>query len=179
MKSASAGRYARALVAVAVSRGRAEQAAGEVARAAAFFATPDGERAAALLQSSRVPASERAALFGEIPTALGLGDETAGLVRTFARARALASLGPVADRARELAAEAAGIAEVELRTARPLSSEMTSRIAAAAEKLLGRQVKLTVVEDAKLVAGVVMRAGNSIRDGSLAGRMAAAREALG
>jgi F-type H+-transporting ATPase subunit delta len=179
VRSASAGRYARAFVRVAGSRGRVEESVSALERASEFFASDEGRAAGGLLQSSRVPASERGGLLVEIATALSLNDETMALVDAFVRHRALGSLGAVAARARLLAAEATGIARVELRTARALSEEIKGRIARAAEKLLARPVKLNVVEDEGLMAGVVMRAGDRIWDGTLAGALARAGEALG
>ena len=178
MKAASVGRYARAIVEVAASRGRAEETARSLARASELFASSEGRGAAALLQSSRVPAPERRALFEEIARALSLSLEAEALVDAFVRHRALGALGAVAERARALALESTGVAEVELRTARALSEEIVRRIAGAAEKLLRRPVKLNVVEDGRLLAGLVMRAGNRIWDGSLAGALARAGEAL-
>lgn len=179
MKAATAGRYARALVEVAASRGRPEETAAALARASDFFASSEGRGAASLLQSSRVPAPERRSLLEEIARALSLSREAEALVDAFARRRALGALGAVAERARPLALESTGVAELEIRTARALSGDMLGRIARAAERLLGRPVKLNVVEDAGLRAGVVMRAGNRIWDGSLAGMLARAGEALG
>lgn len=178
MKATSAGRYARAIVQVAASRGRAEETARSLARASELFASSEGQGAAALLQSSRVPAPDRRALFEEIAEGLSLNEETKALVDAFARRRALGALPGVAERARSLALESTGVAEVELRTARALSEEIVRRIARAAEKLLRRPVKLNVVEDGRLLAGLVMLAGNRIWDGSLAGALARAREAL-
>ncbi len=178
MKAASAGKYARAFMAVAASRGRSSEASGEVARAAEFFASSEGAGAADVLQSSRVPRAERLDLLKELSRALSLREETEALVYSFAGRRELGSLAAVAERARSLAVESTGLTEVELRTARPLREDIPGRIALAAEKLLRRPVKLNVVEDAGLVAGVVMRAGNRIWDGSLAGALARAGEVL-
>jgi len=179
MRVASAGKYARAFVRVAGARDRAEESVRALDRASEFFASGEGRAAAGLLHSSRVPASERRGLLDEIGTALSLNEETRAVVDAFVRHRALGSLGALAARSRLLAAEATGLAEVELRTARPLTEEIKGRIARAAEKLLARPVRLNVVEDEGLLAGVVMRAGDRIWDGTLAGALARAGEALG
>ncbi|MHC4253502.1 MAG: F0F1 ATP synthase subunit delta [Planctomycetota bacterium] len=178
MRPAVVGRYARALISAADARGRAGQAARSLARAAEFFATADGAQAAALLQSSRVPAPERESLLEEVASALDLEDEAKALVSEFVRARALRRLPAVAERARRLACEAGGTFDAELSTAAPVRQEVVDRIRAAAERLLGRPVDLAVKEDPGLRAGVVLRAGNRIWDGSLAGRMSRAGEGL-
>ncbi|MHC5055334.1 MAG: F0F1 ATP synthase subunit delta [Planctomycetota bacterium] len=178
MRTASAARYARALVAVAATRGRTEEAVRSLEAAARFFATEEGLATVAVLQSSRVPREERAGLLRDVAGALSLTDEVSAVVRDFAGARTLSALGAVAARARAFASRLAEHAEAELRTARPLSQDSIDRIREAAERLIGRPTKLSVVEDASLLGGVVLRAGNRIWDGSLAGRHARAAEAL-
>ena len=178
MRSQSAARYARAFVAVAASRDRVEESVRSLRSAAEFFASAEGRRAADVLQSSRVPRGERIGLLGDISAALSLTEEVDAVVRDFARARALGDLGALAARARTFASRLAPRAEGELRTAMALPEEAIDGIRAAAERLVGRDVKLSVVEDASLIGGVVLRVGNKIWDGSLAGRLARAAEAL-
>jgi len=178
VRSQSAARYARAFVAVAASRGRLDESVRSLGSAADYFASAEGRRAADVLQSSRVPRDEREGLLGDIAGALSLADEVGAVVQDFARARALGSLGALAARARTFASRLAPRADGELRTAMALPAEAVDGIRAAAERLVGRPVKLSVVEDASLIGGVVLRVGNKIWDGSLAGRLARAAEAL-
>jgi F-type H+-transporting ATPase subunit delta len=178
VKAAFAAKYARALVAVAASRGRTEQSVSSLDAAASFFASADGRAAAEILQSSRVPREEREGMLGDIAEALSLTKEVDAVVREFAGVRTLAGLGAVAARARAFAARYAAHAVVELRTALPLPAGAEDNIRAAAERLVGRPVKMSVVVDASLIGGVVLRAGNQIWDGSIAGRLARAEEEL-
>jgi F-type H+-transporting ATPase subunit delta len=178
VKAASVARYARAFVAVAVSRGRAEESVRSLDAAASFFASDEGRGAAELLQSSRVPRDEREGLLRDVTEALGLAAEVSAVVREFAGARTLSALGAVASRARAFAARHAAYAVAELRTAQPLPAGTEENIRAVAERLIGRPVRLSVVEDASLIGGVVLRAGNRIWDGSIAGRLARAEEEL-
>ena len=178
MRAAAAANYARAFVAVAVSRDRADESVRSLDAAASFFASDEGRGAAELLQSSRVPRDEREELLREVTEALGLTAEASAVVKEFAGARTLSALGAVAARARAFAARHALHAVAELRTALPLPAGADENIRAAAERLIGRPVKLSVVEDATLIGGVVLRAGNRIWDGSIAGRLARAEEEL-
>jgi len=178
VKAASATKYARAFVAVAASRGRLDESVHLLGAAAEFFASAEGRRAADVLQSSKVPREERDGLLTDIAVALSLTREVDAVMREFAGARALLTLGAVAMRARMFASRLAPHAEAELRTAMALPEGAVESIRAAAERLIGREVKLSVVEDASLIGGVVLRVGNKIWDGSLAGRLARAAEAL-
>ena len=183
-----AGRCARVVLSAAADRGGAhlDEEIGAVvnalARAAAFFGTEDGRVAARVLQSSRIPAAERRALREEIAKALDLPREVAALVETLSAGRSLRSLRAVAARAAAAADAFTHVARVEVRTARELpegvSQGLLARIGSAMEKILRRPVRVDVSEAPGLLAGVVVRAGDRIWDGSLRGRMARSREAL-
>ena len=67
---------------------------------------------------------------------------------------------------------------MKVRTARPLAEEVLSRIETVVGEVLRRPVRLVVQEDRGLLAGLVVRYGNKIWDGSLAGRVSRAAEAL-
>ena len=190
MNAAVAGRCARTVLAAsrsgrsrhgpdvaAAGRGAVEAAVEALACAADLFDTKDGRLAADVLQSSRVPAAERT-LLEEIARLLELPREVAALVEALASRRGLRVLRAVAARASSLAETFAEVARVEVRTARSLPEGVAARIASAMERILGRPTRLEIVEDEGVLAGVVVRAGDRIWDGSLRGRMARAREAL-
>jgi F-type H+-transporting ATPase subunit delta len=182
MKPAAVGRFARAVLSAAAAQGRLEPAVDALARAAAFFGTEDGALAADVLQSRVVPAAERRALREEIAKALELPREVAVFVETLSAGRALGVLPAVAARASSVADAFRDFARVEVRTARALpedaSEGILERIGAAMEKILRRPVRVEVSEDQDLLAGMVVRAGDRIWDGSLRGWMARSREAL-
>ena len=179
MKVALAGRYARALVRSAASRGRAAEAVAGLLRAASFFRSADGKQAEAILQSSRVPRAERESFLGELAETFGMTDEVRILVSELADLRSLRAIGIIARRAAAYADAEAESARAELRTARPIEEGTLARIRTGAEKLLGRGVRLEVKEDPSLLAGIVLKVGNRVWDGSLSGRLARARETLG
>ena len=178
MKATAAGRCARAVVSAAAGRGNLEEAVGALARAAAFFGTEDGRLAARVLQSSRSPAAEREALQEEVARALELPREAAAVVEALASGRALRALRAVAARASSLGETFGEVARVEIRTAMALPEGASARVGSAMERILGRPVRVEVVEDAGVIAGVVVKVGDRIWDGSLRGRLVRAREAL-
>jgi len=61
--------------------------------------------------------------------------------------------------------------EVEVTSASTLSDAQLSKISAAMEKRLSRKVKLNCKIDKSVMAGVVIRAGDTVIDGSVRGRL--------
>ncbi|QKJ89208.1 ATP synthase subunit delta [Paramixta manurensis] len=62
-------------------------------------------------------------------------------------------------------------AEVDVISANTLSDEQLAKISAAMEKRLSRKVKLNCKIDKSVMAGVVIRAGDMVIDGSVRGRL--------
>jgi len=61
--------------------------------------------------------------------------------------------------------------EVEVTSASTLSETQLSKISAAMEKRLSRKVKLNCKIDKSVMAGVIIRAGDMVIDGSVRGRL--------
>ncbi|KEA50924.1 MULTISPECIES: F0F1 ATP synthase subunit delta [Mangrovibacter] len=61
--------------------------------------------------------------------------------------------------------------EVDVTSASALSEEQLSKISAAMEKRLSRKVKLNCKIDKSVMAGIVIRAGDMVIDGSVRGRL--------
>jgi F-type H+-transporting ATPase subunit delta len=104
--------------------------------------------------------------------------ETLTLV-TYAASHAVGR--PVADRLDELVSLAAARREqllADVRAPMPLTDEQTRRLAAALQRIYGREVTVAVSVDPEVLGGAVVRIGDEIIDGSIASRMAAARRSL-
>jgi len=61
--------------------------------------------------------------------------------------------------------------DVEVTSAATLSDEQLNKISAAMEKRLSRKVKLNCKIDKSVMAGVVIRAGDLVIDGSIRSRL--------
>lgn len=90
----------------------------------------------------------------------------------------LSVLPDVSTHFEELRTEAEGTVDAELRTARPVNDKQRDKLSRALEKRLGRKVNLTVREDADLLGGAVIRAGDLVIDGSAKGRLEKLASAL-
>jgi F-type H+-transporting ATPase subunit delta len=65
-----------------------------------------------------------------------------------------------------------------VRSAVPLTDEQTQRLSAALREMYGRDLDIRVEIDPAVRGGLVVRVGDELIDGSVAGRLAAARSAL-
>ena len=80
-------------------------------------------------------------------------------------------LPEIAQRFEELKAEDANVADVEVTSAVPLDEAQRDRLAAALRTRLRRDVRLHCAVDPSLIGGAVVRAGDTLIDGSLRHRL--------
>ncbi len=100
-----------------------------------------------------------------------LDDAGQNLIKVMAENGRLRVLPEVLQQFIELRASLEAIAEVEVTSAAPLSEAQQAKIAAAMEKRLSRKVKLNCKIDKSVLAGVVIRAGDMVIDGSVRSRL--------
>jgi len=93
------------------------------------------------------------------------------LIKVMAENKRLRALPDVLSQFIELRDALEAIAEVDVTSASPLSEEQQAKIAAAMEKRLSRKVKLNCKIDKSVLAGVVIRAGDMVIDGSVRSRL--------
>ncbi|WP_295802645.1 F0F1 ATP synthase subunit delta [uncultured Microbulbifer sp.] len=77
-----------------------------------------------------------------------------------------------------LKAEAEATLEVEVISARPLSEEQSQRLTTALSKKFSREVQLHNAVDENMLGGAIIRAGDTVIDGSVRGRLAKLAEAM-
>lgn len=68
--------------------------------------------------------------------------------------------------------------DVDVTSAYALNQEQQDKLAKVLSARLGREVRLHAAEDASLIGGVVIRAGDLVIDGSIRGKLANLAEAL-
>ena len=95
------------------------------------------------------------------------------LVSLLAERKRLAVLPDLLEQFVALRREAEKVVEVELVTAVPADAATQQRFASALEKKLGRSVTLRNSIDAELIGGALVKAGDTVIDGSVRGRLAA------
>lgn len=89
------------------------------------------------------------------------------------------SLGDIARRLGELAADAEGEVVAEVRTALPLDDDQIHRLSAAIAKATGKKIQVKVIVDPSVIGGVVTKVGDTVLDGSVQHRFSELREQWG
>jgi len=64
-----------------------------------------------------------------------------------------------------------GVSKVVVQTAIPITGERLSGLKRQLDKVVGRKVAVEVVKDPNILGGMIVRIGNKIIDGSVAGRL--------
>ncbi|MFW0764605.1 F0F1 ATP synthase subunit delta [Trabulsiella odontotermitis] len=100
-----------------------------------------------------------------------LDENGQNLIRVMAENGRLITLPDVLEQFIHLRAASEAIAEVEVTSASELSEEQLSKITGAMEKRLSRKVKLNCKIDKSVMAGVIIRSGDMVIDGSVRGRL--------
>ncbi|GKV76291.1 F0F1 ATP synthase subunit delta [Pectobacterium brasiliense] len=93
------------------------------------------------------------------------------LIKVMAENGRLPVLPEVLEQFIQLRATLESTVDVDVISANTLSEQQQSKIAAAMEKRLSRKVKLNCKIDKSVMAGVVIRAGDMVIDGSIRGRL--------
>lgn len=108
----------------------------------------------------------------------GLSDLGRNLVRILLQAERLQYSPYIKDLYEQMRAAAEGKVEVEVVTAYSLDSRQQDSIAGTISERLGKQVNISTSVDESLIGGAVIRAGDSIIDASLRGRLTELRNEL-
>ena len=100
-----------------------------------------------------------------------LSTQGRNFVQVLAARKRLAVLPEVLAQFIELRRDAERVVEVELVSAVPVDAAQQQRFAKALETKLGRSVQIKNVTDPTLIGGALLRAGDTVIDGSVRGRL--------
>lgn len=138
--------------------------------------TADAE-IASLLANPRLSRSDVAAVLIS-----ALGDQLDAQGRNFlgllAENKRIAALPAIAEEYETLRAAAEKRVDVEITTATAVAEAQQQALIGAIRKRLAREVQVAWKTDEALVAGAVIRAGDLVIDGSIAGELAQLRQAV-
>jgi F-type H+-transporting ATPase subunit delta len=131
----------------------------------------------ALLSEENAPAEGRLRLLDQV-----IGDRvspvTAALLRQTARLLRSRHLDVVAEELSELAAARRDRSVAHVTAPIALSSQQEQKLTDSLSRLYGRPISLQIELDESLLGGLVVQVGGEVIDGSVAGKLAAARRAL-
>ena len=123
-----------------------------------------------LLDSPDVGAEQKAFRLSEI-CGDELNDRARKLVQVLAGNKRLDILEQIYDQFEELRAAEEETLDVEVTSAYPLSDQESERMRAALSSKYGKEVSLTSTVDPNLIGGAGIRAGDTVIDGSLRGKL--------
>ena len=130
-----------------------------------------------MLTAPRLTSTDKATAFIEV-----CGDKFNEQVRNFVHVVAendrLALFPEIAELFELLKADQEKSVDVDVTSAFALNEEQQDKLAKVLSARLGREVRLHAAEDATLIGGVVIRAGDLVIDGSVRGKLAKLAEAL-
>jgi F-type H+-transporting ATPase subunit delta len=132
---------------------------------------------ARLLSDSATPADKRVGLLHEV-AGQKVAAVTATLLEQTVRTRRSRNLDVAAEELSELAAARRDRYVAHVRTPVRMTGEQEQRLTESLTRLYGRPISLQVELDPDLLGGLVVRVGGELIDGSVAGRVAAARRTL-
>jgi F-type H+-transporting ATPase subunit delta len=130
-----------------------------------------------LLADEYTPVDRRVALLDQL-VANKVRPVTLALLRQAVRVPRGRSLDVVVGRLAELAADRRNRSVAHVTAAMALSAEQEQRLATALSNIFGRAVSIQVELDPDLLGGLVIRIGDEVINGSIAARLAKARQEL-
>jgi F-type H+-transporting ATPase subunit delta len=175
-RTAAARRYARALFALAREIGRVVETRTEVERLGRLI-DESAELRAVLLQPL-YPATQRRAVLGAVAERLGASPLLKNFLSFLVDQRRLVDWAPIEAEYARLADAAAGVSQVRVRSASPLSDAQRQRLERALERKSGARVTLEVEIDPTLLGGAVAQVGDLVYDGSLRTQLQQLRASL-
>lgn len=134
---------------------------------AAIVETPE---VSALIGNPKVSPEQLEALLLEV-AGDRLDQQGKNFVRLLVENRRLAAMPEIARLYHRLENEAEARVEVEMISAFEIRDALAKKIASALAKRLGKEVEMTVKVDERLIGGAVIRAGDLVIDGSVAGEL--------
>jgi len=159
--------YANAVFAIANDKGELKSWSDLLAVLAQAVAVPNMQ---SVISSPSVSDDQVVGLLAEVAGEL-MSEDAQHFLALLAENNRLMLLEHIAVIFEELRAEAEQVMTADVTTARALTSEQESNIAAALKKRLGRDVTLNSSVDESLLGGAIIRAGDLIIDGSALGKL--------
>jgi F-type H+-transporting ATPase subunit delta len=171
-----AKRYATALLELGSESGQLDAFVDDIGKAAATYdASPELR---STLDDPLIPLASKRAILTDICERLGLGVMPKNAISLLLDRRRIRALPAIAGRLREMADAKRGILRAEVLTAMPLPEEYFEQLQKQLERITGRRVALDRKLEETLVAGVVVRVGDTVYDGSLVARIRQMKEQM-
>ena len=177
ISSAIAKRYARAFFKIAGEEQRYEDYSQELGR---FSALLKGNKTLSEFLANPVyDQPDKKAVVEALLAKLQLSPLTANFLKLLVDKRRIGILSDIEGCYRGLMDNALKKIRVTVKTAFPLTGELSDRLQMGLEGLTGREVEMSVLEDSALLGGIVVRVGDTLYDGSIRTQLNNIRNLLG
>ncbi len=173
MATAAARRYARAVFELATDEGKVERWGDRLRSVRELFADPG---VAAVLTNPTIPVARRDSLVATAPHLFD--EETTNLARLLIESGRITEAPAIEAEYQRLADQAAGRVVATLTTAIDLPTQERDEVTRQLSKRLGKEVKLTVVVDPRIIGGLKLQYGDRVVDASVATRLQQLRRRL-
>lgn len=131
-----------------------------------------------LLEAPEVEDTDKAKRLGDL-FAAELNDRGKRFLQVLAENKRLGLLPEIAEQFEERRAEALQVLDVEVIAAYPLTAPQEQALADGLKRKFGREINMTSRVDDALIGGAIIRAGDTVIDGSVSGRLTKLKESLG
>lgn len=173
---ALARRYARAFFELSLASQMAEKYQEELLRfEQAGKEVPDLFQ---LLINEEIPRDKQLAIVTDVARYLDLSQPTIHFIKLLVEKGRLVIFSKINAAYKALVANFAGITDVMVTTALPMTPELATKLESVLQRLTQRDVALHAAVDAKMGAGIVIRIGDTVYDGSLKGELSRIQEQM-
>ena len=173
MATAAAKRYARAVFELATEEGQVEEWGRRLVTVRDLLSDP---KVAAVLTNPTIPVSLRMELISAAPHELD--PEATNLARLLIESNRVGQVRGVVEEFDALADAAAGRVRATVTTAVELAPTELDRLAGQLSERLGKEVRMTLVVDKRILGGLKLQYGDRLIDASVATKLQQLRRQL-
>jgi F-type H+-transporting ATPase subunit delta len=171
--TAAAKRYARAVFELAIEEGQVEEWSRRLETVRDLLSDPS---VAAVLTNPTIPVARRMELIAGEPKALD--PEATNLARLLIESNRVRQIAGIAEEFETMADAAAGRVRATVTTAVELDHAERDKVAHQLSERLGKEVRMTVVVDRKILGGLKLQYGDHLIDASVATKLQQLRRRL-
>jgi F-type H+-transporting ATPase subunit delta len=171
--TAAARRYARAVFELAEQEGQVDEWGHRLAAVRELMSDP---AVASVLTNPTIATEQRMALMAAAPHVFD--PETTNLAKLLIESNRVRDVGGIADEFQRLADEAAGRVRATVTTAVELTPGDRDRVETELSKRLGKEIRMHVVVDPRILGGLKLQYGDRLVDASVSTRLQQLRRRL-
>jgi F-type H+-transporting ATPase subunit delta len=172
-----AKRYARAFFDIAVEEGKIEDYGRELAAFASL--TMQNKALQEFLANPIFELKSKKNVIEELLGRTQISGRTANFLRLLVDKQRINFLGEIENAYREFMDKSLKKVRVSVKTPYPLTSELEGALKQRVAEMTGKEVEMTVEDDASLIGGLIVRVGDTMYDGSIKTQLGNIRKLLG